>query len=284
MQFKSFVSLHCLLPIFSIANAAPINIRPSELGTIPSGSALHFSQDHSNDGSIVVSSDPKIYAFKDGELVEHKTGKSISLDSSNYLIERDQKSNFGFNYKDDLILQDGESYPTDGEDQHAENIICEEGCDFNYNTQTSSADAHSSTTITPSESVSSDDYFGVLTIRSSSVLQYNSIMKVNSHPHVFSVGGIEGTEVEFKLSEDGTLVDQDNLGIYVDEHTGEVGIVSSSGVGKPSIGFSIENDNLIYNGNNFLACPSGKDIYSLSVKDCEGGLGIALHVVKPQNS
>ena len=124
--------------------------------------------------------------------------------------------------------------------------------------------------------------FGVVTIHSGSQFQYNSIKKVPSHVHVFSVGGTDGSDVTLTLKPDGTLVDQDGRGIYVNPETGDFGNVDPWGIQKASTGFSIKNNNLVYNNQgNWKACPSGVDKYSLANNDCVGGTGVSLYVVNP---
>lgn len=125
--------------------------------------------------------------------------------------------------------------------------------------------------------------FGVITIRSGSKFQNGPIKKVDSHPHVFSVGGNEGTDVTFTLSPDGTMVDQDGRGVNYDSNTGELGSVDPFN-GKPSQGFSIKDGALFHDDKeNWKACPSGDDKYSLADNDCTGGTPIELKVVGQKN-
>lgn len=107
----------------------------------------------------------------------------------------------------------------------------------------------------------------------------NPIKKVDSHLQVFSVGGDEGNDVSLTLKSDTTLVDQDGRGIYVNGDTGDFGNVDQWGSQEPSKGFAIKDNHLVYNdADNWKACPSGSDKYSLANNDCEGGTGIALDV------
>ncbi|CAK7913400.1 hypothetical protein CAAN1_20S01266 [[Candida] anglica] len=133
---------------------------------------------------------------------------------------------------------------------------------------------------TPAAPVGGECHFGVVTIRSGSEFQYQAIKKVDSHPHVFSVGGSEGSDISFTLLKDGSLKDQTGRGVNVDASTGEVGNVDPWGQEQPSKTFSVKDGHLVFNDKDgFYACPSGDNKFSLSVKECTGGTGIALHVV-----
>lgn len=124
--------------------------------------------------------------------------------------------------------------------------------------------------------------FGIISLHSGSQFHFNSIKKVDSHVQVFAVGGDEGKDVTLTLKPDGSLFDQDGTGIYVNPDTGEFGDVDPWGSQKPSEGFEIQEQGLAYNGKqNWRACPSGENKYSLANNDCEGGTGIMLYVVKP---
>lgn len=127
-----------------------------------------------------------------------------------------------------------------------------------------------------------DTHFIVLASNPGGDFDLNSIKKIDSHLQVFGVGGSEGNDVSLTLKTDGTLVDQDGVGIFVDPNTGEFGDVDPWGQKQPSTGFEIKDSFLIYQGNSdWKACPSGADIYSLANNDCTGGTGIALKVVDP---
>lgn len=122
--------------------------------------------------------------------------------------------------------------------------------------------------------------FGLITIHSGSNVHLAGVKKVDSHPHVFSVGGDEGKDLTLSFNSDGSLHDQDGRGVYVDPNTGEIGNVDPWGQQSASTGFSVENDDLEFQGNaGFWACPSGGNKLSLSRNECTGGTSVALHVV-----
>ncbi|CAH2354867.1 hypothetical protein CLIB1423_19S01750 [[Candida] railenensis] len=134
----------------------------------------------------------------------------------------------------------------------------------------------------PKEEAPSDEpsNFGLITIHSGSNVHLATVKKVDSHPHVFSVGGDEGKDLTLSFNSDGSLHDQDGRGVYVDPNTGEIGNVDPWGQQSASTGFSVENDDLQFQGGDgFWACPSGDNKFSLSRKECTGGTGVALQVV-----
>lgn len=105
------------------------------------------------------------------------------------------------------------------------------------------------------------------------------VFKVDSHPHVFSVGGKEGKELFLKFGANGSLFDQDGRGINMDPNTGEMGNVAPFGREAASTGFSIKGDHLVYGGKDaWRACPSGNG-YSLALSNCVGGTPIVLQQV-----
>ncbi|XBA50430.1 hypothetical protein SBP28_005005 [Candidozyma auris] len=111
------------------------------------------------------------------------------------------------------------------------------------------------------------------------------IKKVDSHPHVFAVGGDEGKDLVVNFQDDGTsLVDEDGRGVKHDSNTGEVGSVAPFGREPATPGFGINGDHLVFEGrDDWKACPSGPDKFSLSDGDCEGGTNIVLQVVWKAN-
>lgn len=126
--------------------------------------------------------------------------------------------------------------------------------------------------------------FGVVSVRSGTKFQNAPIKKVQSHLHVFSVGGTEGSDVSLTLLTDGSLVDQDNVAIFHDPNTGELGNVNPFGTEQPTKGFAIKDGHLVLDGNdNWKACPSGTNQFSLANNDCTGGTGIVLHVLDPKD-
>lgn len=103
---------------------------------------------------------------------------------------------------------------------------------------------------------------------------------VESHPHVFAVGGSQGTAVEFTLLSNTTLVDATGRGINVDSKTGEVGLVNPWGTEAATKKFSNAKGMLALKGKNtFYSCPSDGDSPSLSVKKCTGGHAIQLSLI-----
>lgn len=110
--------------------------------------------------------------------------------------------------------------------------------------------------------------------------QNTPIMKVDAHPHVFSVGGTLGKDVVLEFFDTSSLVDQDERGINLDSSTGEFGNVAPFGRAPATPGFSINGDHLIFAGkDNWLACPSAPGVYSLANNNCIGGTHIVLQVV-----
>lgn len=104
------------------------------------------------------------------------------------------------------------------------------------------------------------------------------INKVDSHPHVFSVGGNEGCSVLLSIQDDTSMKDSSLRGVYIDPNTGEFGNVDPWGQEAATTGFCKDNGYLLYNGNcDFYACPSGENKYSLVVKEgCTGGQKLKL--------
>lgn len=123
--------------------------------------------------------------------------------------------------------------------------------------------------------------FSLVAIHSGSQFQYVPIKNVPSHPHVFSVGGDEGSDLEVSFQDDKTsLVDLNGRGVNWDSSTGEVGLVAPFGRAPATSGFSIVDGDLALDGKqNWKACPSGDNKFSLATNDCVGGTGIALKIV-----
>ena len=108
------------------------------------------------------------------------------------------------------------------------------------------------------------------------------IKKVDSHPHVFTVGGDEGSTVFLNLNDDTSMSDASGRGIYMDPNTGEFGNVDPWGEQQPSKGFTICPNGLCYNDNcNWRACPSAPGVYSFTQSDCIGGTDIRILVAYP---
>lgn len=110
-------------------------------------------------------------------------------------------------------------------------------------------------------------------------MKNTQVFKVDSHPNVFSVGGNQGKEVFLTFGKDGTLYDQDGRGINVDPKTGEMGNSAPFG-GKATPGFGVKGDHLVFNGKDeWRACPSGQNQFSLAMSKCVGGTPIVLQKV-----
>lgn len=106
------------------------------------------------------------------------------------------------------------------------------------------------------------------------------IKKVDSHPHVFSVGGNAGEDlvVQFQKDEE-SLVDSTGRGVNVDPNTGEVGSVAPFGRAPATKGFSLLGKHLRFdNADHWRACPSGENQFSLTIKDGPGCKTIQLEV------
>lgn len=105
------------------------------------------------------------------------------------------------------------------------------------------------------------------------------IKKVDSHPHVFSVGGDEGQWELLTLNlDDAHLIDSSDTAIHIIPETGEFGNIGSWGQ-DPSGPFDIVNDDLCYQGNcDWEACPTPDGRYSLihSSGNCDGSTQIKL--------
>lgn len=123
-------------------------------------------------------------------------------------------------------------------------------------------------------------------VTSGGSLNGRDIKKVDSHPHVFSVGGDDGVTVFLNLNSDGSLCDA-NTGraIYLDPNTGEFGYVDPWGQQAPTKGFTIDCDKgLCYNGCcTWRGCPSAPDKYSftLSTYNCIGGTNFDTKIAYP---
>lgn len=141
--------------------------------------------------------------------------------------------------------------------------------------ETSSATSSAASDIIPGKT------FTLVAIHSGSEFQYVPIKNVPSHPHVFSVGGDEGSNLVVSFQDDKTsLVDLTGRGVNWDSKTGELGLVAPFGRQAATTGFSIVDGDLALDGKQeWKACPSGTDRWSLATNDCTGGTAIALKVI-----
>lgn len=146
---------------------------------------------------------------------------------------------------------------------------------YTSSVSTSSASSSAASDIIPGKN------FTLVAIHSGTEFQYVPIKNVPSHPHVFSVGGDEGSNLVVSFQDDKTsLVDLTGRGVNWDSKTGELGLVAPFGRQAATTGFSIINGDLALDGKQeWRACPSGTDRWSLATNDCTGGTGIALKVI-----
>lgn len=295
MQISSTLSLFTLSAIAAASSTF-------SLLSIRSGSSYQYLSIGATGGNLVLTSDGVIFELKDdNSLYDTKNKKYITLSDGLYIETDTADKTFS--------VQNG--YLTHGSDAF---YACPSGkiiklassCDNKAGSPIALSAREITTTVTSSATKAVDPItttiekptttevvvaestgkvqFGVVAINSGTQFQYASIKKVAEHLHVFAVGGEAGNAVTFTLHEDGTLTDQDGVGINWDSNTGELGDVSPWGTEKPASGFSIEDGNLVLNGkNNWKACPSGENVFSLANNDCTGGTGIALHVVDQKN-
>lgn len=258
--------------------------------TIRSGSQYQYATIVSGDVVTVGSGDSVEFVLNsDGSLVDAKTNKYWNVDDEKNIIELTEPLK-EFSIKDTNLYYQGKQVFTvnqDGQKLNVGSVSDSVGVAIYVTGQKDVAD------ITPAggDNTDSDDTdgadapskdikFGVVSIASGTQFQYAAIKKVESHPHVFSVGGDEGTDLSLTLKTDTTLVDQDGRGIYWNPDTGELGNVAPFGRQAATAGFAIKDGHLVLNdADNWKACPSGENKYSLANNECTGGTGIALSVV-----
>lgn len=277
-----------ILTLAAVASAA----KTFSMITIRSGSKLQFASVSNHDDKILLGADGDslvVILNDDGTLVDAHNGKQIFANDKKLIVEGSQKdAKFGIGDRDYLTYDGKESFvacPTDGDDYQ---LALDGGCSDSQGVALlvqGVKDIGTTTTTTttptpePTPPADSKKDFGLVAIRSGTKFQHNPIKKVESHPHVFSVGGTEGEDLKLTLKDDGTLVDQNGRGIMV-RPSGEFGDVSPWGDEAPTQGFAIQDCNLVLNGKqDWKACPSGDNQFSLAVNDCTGGTGIALLVV-----
>lgn len=301
MQFSTTLSL---LTLLSIANAA----KEFGLLTIHSGSMLQYqgvvAPKDSATLAIEGSGAQKFTLNDDGTLTDSK-GKKIGFTANGVATEEggDIKASNAFGLDDINLTYNGKQIFAACPNKDKDGYVLTIGkCDGSTGVALMAASikdvesktlagevvtaptSTASTKEAPKPTTTSEpsgSKFSVITIHSGTDFQYQSVKKVDSHPHVFAVGGSEGKGVEFQLQKDGSLLDQDGRAIYVDPSTGEVGNVDPFGALKPTTGFAITDGHLTFKSKSgFFACPSGGNRFSLTNKDCTGGTGIVLHVVE----
>lgn len=300
-------SAFSLLTLIAIAVAA----KTFSVITIRSGSEYQYASLNADNGAISVgaSGDNTIQFIlnDDGSLVDHNTGKYVSV-SNSQVVESDTASHdIAISEYDHLVYKGKEVFTVDNgklavdvgtgvalklvDEQNAANYYPQATqttiAPTTLATKTTTTTAGAKTTTAapapkPDQAPSANNgaKFGLISIASGTQFQNAAIKKVDSHPHVFSVGGSDGKDVVLTLQSDGSLVDQDGRGIYLDTQTGELGNVAPFGRQAATKGFSINDGHLLWDGkDNWKACPSGPDTFSLANNDCIGGTGIVLHVV-----
>ncbi|ODV66709.1 hypothetical protein HYPBUDRAFT_153424 [Hyphopichia burtonii NRRL Y-1933] len=297
--------------VFSISTLIAIAAAAKSFGAVSthSGSDYQYASVTKSGNSITLNKGDQVEFIlnDDKSLVDAKTKKYISLDSNKNLVESDKAdkkfaltSSSSGNGLSSLTYDNKQQFSvnTKSKDLNIASASDNLGVGIlvsgikdvdNVYPSTSTAttkdakkDSKTTKASEPTWAVDQkNEYqFGVVSIHTGSKFQYAAIKKVDSHPHVFSVGGDEGKDVTLTLRSDGTLYDQDQKGIYVDPKTGEFGNVAPFGRQAPSKGFKIKDGHLTYNGkDNWSACPSGDNKFSLANNGCTGGTGIALKVV-----
>lgn len=293
-------STFSLLTFAAIASAA----QTFSLVTIRSGSDLQYAGVYSQDSKVLLGSGDSIN-FRlndDGTLSDVDTGKKIAANDQKYIVQGDKKdTNFGI--LDEHLTYGGKEVfvacpSADNTYQLAVSGFCRNPKGVGLRVQglkdddsttlvsastvvpsTTLATSTTSSTLAESAEPTKKSTFGLVAVRSGTKFQFNTIKRVESHPHVFSVGGTEGDDLKLTLQPDTSLKDQAGRPIYV-RPSGEFGDSSPWGDEPVTTGFSIENSNLVLNGKqDWMACPSGDNKFSLAINDCTGGTGIALHVV-----
>lgn len=294
-----------ILTLAAVASAA----KTFSLVTIRSGSNLQYASVYNKDDKVYLGSGDSISFVlnDDGSLTDKKTGKQISASNQKFIVEGTQKDT-KFGISNEHLTYGGKEVfvacPGAGNTyQLALDGFCPNSVGVALSVQGLQDTGSKPTTVTtstkstpttttkpttaappkatsqPTAPASSKKDFGLVAVRSGTKFQHNAIKKVASHPHVFSVGGTEGEDLKLTLNADGTLVDQNGRGVII-RPSGEFGDVSPWGDEAPTKGFAIKDSNLVLNGKQeWKACPSGENRFSLAINDCTGGTGIALLVV-----
>lgn len=302
MQLSSTFTFAAILSIASAATSFG-------LVTIRSGSDLQYNSVSASGNNIVATTENTGITFvlnSDGSLVDAATKKYVGVNAEKQVVQLDNADKeFSFVDESNLAYKGQEVFAvasnkqlTIGEGTGVALLAVDkkETADVHPGSSSSSATKTSSSapkptssrtgtktstaTATSTATSGATTKFGVVSIASGTKFQYAAIKKVDSHPHVFSVGGNEGTDLVLTLKSDGTLVDQDGRGVNLDPKTGELGSVAPFGRQAATTGFAIKDGHLVHDGqDNWRACPSGEDKYSLANNDCIGGTGIALHTI-----
>lgn len=267
------------------------------LMSIRSGSPYHYRSVNAGGDMLTLNGEGLNFnLYDDGTLQVQYTDKWIYVDKDNYYaISSSDYPAKGFGIKDGFLTYNDKSFNVcpDGSMYPLSTKSCSNGSPVALKVLDEKVDPTKSeppkpeptkTKPTPVPAADKKIQFGVVSVRSGTKFQYAPIKKVQSHLHVFSVGGTEGADVCLTLLTDGSLVDQDNLAIFHDPNTGELGNVNPFGTEQPTKGFAIKDGHLVLDGHdNWKACPSGTNKFSLANNDCTGGTGIVLHVVDPKD-
>lgn len=263
-----------ILAIASAVNAATsFNLKASKEGSQYDG------KDALNRGTVILGSDAGINFVlnDDGTLVDGPALKYININRD--LAELGDSRLEGFSIKDGKLYLNGDNEwygcPKDG-DALGYKTLCDDKQQIDLKLENVKTDCDN---VYPGDDKNSFQLKAWST--DSDKFQNTPIKKVDEHPHVFSVGGDKGKDLEVHFSgDDGSLSDQNGRGVNHDPATGEVGNSAPFGRGKPTPGFSIDGDHLIFEGkDNWRACPSSDSEYSLANNDCVGGTPIVLQVV-----
>lgn len=269
--------------------------------TVNSGSEYQYLLLTNSDGSVVAGSSGSEIDFvlnADGSLVDTKSSKYLNVKDGNFVLSDTAQT--GFSIEDDthLVYNSEDSFGVCSDLKVAFDLSCDgftgvllhvesitdvddvkPGSSDSSTTTTSESSA--TTSATTSDEITPGKKFGLVVINSGTQFQNVPIKKDTSHPHVFSVGGDAGSDLQLAFSDDkSSLVDQDGTAINLDQSTGELGDVAPFGREPATTGFSIVDGYFAYNGDQgWRACPSGENIFSLANSDCTGGTDIALKVV-----
>lgn len=268
----------------------PIAISAREFGllVIRSGSIYHYSSILSKNDKLILGSrtDYSVNLNQDGTVTNADGSKYLSQNDDNqYVFGKIKDPEFGITQNH--FTSKGSWYACPASDGTVYlTSKCDDGLPITLLAiaTTRSTTLSTSTIIRPSgagvpilEKKDAASLYNVVVSCGACSVNSAAIKRVEGHPHVFSVGGDDGTNVQFKVFSNGTMVDGTGRGIYVNSGTGEVGLVSPWSDQVATAGFSIVGNKLAFkNLITFRSCPAGSGAASLSVLDCMGGVSIAL--------
>lgn len=269
--------------------------------TINSGSQYQYLSLTNRDGTVVVGNAGTEIDFvlnDDGSLVDTESQKYLIINSDNDMVLSDAaQTGFALN-SDHLLYKKRSEFGVDSQQRltfnethsvgvllramnvtdHADVFPKDASSSVVSSTVVSSTVVSTATSAAPTETATG---FELLATSSDKLFHNTPIRRVESHLHVFSVGGTEGDVLVLKFNAGSTsLGDQTGRGVNLDSSTGELGDVAPFGREAATTGFSISNGLFAYDGKTkWRACPSAVDKYSLTNGDCVGGTGITLKVV-----